>query len=67
MGQHIADYAKGLAASNQPSYEKAFAKYLRNNLPPEKVPEHFEAAKANITALLTKEKPKRSQSEVENP
>ncbi len=55
-GQHIADYAKNLASSNPQQYEKAFSKYLKDNLPPEKVPEHFDAAKGTIAALLPKEK-----------
>jgi large subunit ribosomal protein L18 len=57
-GQHIADYAKGLVSSNPQQYEKAFARYLKNDFPPEKVPEQFDAAKETITALLPKEIPK---------
>ena len=57
-GQHIADYAKSLASSNPQHYEKAFSKYLKENLPPEKVPEHFDAARATIAALLPKAEPK---------
>lgn len=67
-GQHIADYAQRLAASDPPHYEKAFSKYLKAGVPPEKLPERFDTAKTAIAALLPKEppakKPRKSRRKV---
>ncbi len=55
-GQHIADYATTLS-SNPELYEKAFSKYLKNKLSPEKLVEQFENTKKKISAPPAKEKP----------
>lgn len=41
MGQHIAEYAKLLAAKDQTLYKKQFGFYLKNKLKPEKITENF--------------------------
>jgi large subunit ribosomal protein L18 len=67
-GQHIADYAKHLASSNVQSYEETFSRYLQNSVSPEKVPEQFEAARDEISAVLKERKPrKKTKRKVENP
>jgi large subunit ribosomal protein L18 len=49
-GVHIAQYAKALAATEK--YMTAFSKYLENNLPPERLPEHFEEVRKAIIAAF---------------
>ncbi|MEM0057840.1 MAG: 50S ribosomal protein L18 [Candidatus Bathyarchaeia archaeon] len=49
-GLHIAQYAKMLAATEK--YMTVFSKYLENNLPPEKLPEHFEEVKKAVIAAF---------------
>ncbi|MCK4497630.1 50S ribosomal protein L18 [Candidatus Bathyarchaeota archaeon] len=44
-GKHISDYAKSLASSNMELYEKTFSGYLKRNLEPEKLEEHFETVR----------------------
>lgn len=67
-GQHIADYAKNLAASNTELYEKTFSEYLRNKLSPEKITEHLGAAKEKIASSSKKEEgEKKSKRKAENP
>jgi large subunit ribosomal protein L18 len=61
-GQHIADHAQSLVSSNPPQYEKVFSKYLKDNFPPEKVPERFDAAKDAIAALLPKGQPSKEKT-----
>lgn len=58
-GQHIADYAKGLASSSSELYEKTFSKYLEKKLSPEKLTEHFEAVKEKIAPSPKKGKTKK--------
>lgn len=62
-GQHIADYAKQLAANQQEAYSRQFSQYLAAKLPPEELPEHFTQTKEKIQesfkpAAEKKEKPK---------
>jgi large subunit ribosomal protein L18 len=49
-GVHIAQYAKALAATEK--YMAIFSKYLENNLPPERLPEHFEEVRKAIIATF---------------
>jgi len=46
-GEHIAKYAKNLA-SDPKNYQTKFSKYLKQKLPPEKLPAHFTEIKKNI-------------------
>lgn len=48
-GQHIADYAKQLAA-NPEAYQAQFSEYLSKKMNPEKVPEHFSQIKEKISS-----------------
>jgi large subunit ribosomal protein L18 len=46
-GRHIAAYAAFLKKDKK-KYEKNFSQYIKNNLDPEKLPEHFEEVKNKI-------------------
>ncbi len=46
-GEHVANYAKQLKA-NKEKYQKQFSKYLKANIDPEKLPEHFDQVKKSI-------------------
>ncbi len=48
-GQHIADYAKQLAA-NPEDYQTQYSEYLSKKMNPEKVPEHFSQIKEKISS-----------------
>jgi len=48
-GEHIATYAKKLAASNPELYQRFFSNYLAHKLKPESLPEHFEEIQGKIT------------------
>jgi len=50
-GEHIVQYAK-ILSSNQEKYASAFSEYLKNNIPPENLPEHFEEVKEAIIAAF---------------
>lgn len=47
QGQHIAQYAENLK-SNDEAYQNQFSRYLRNDLPPEELPDHFNQIKQAI-------------------
>lgn len=47
-GEHIAKYAELLVSTNKEKYMRYFSEYLARGLPPEKLPEHFEAVKEKI-------------------
>jgi large subunit ribosomal protein L18 len=47
-GVHIAKYALLLQKENPSKYQAHFSNYLRMNLPPEKIVEHFEEVKNRI-------------------
>jgi large subunit ribosomal protein L18 len=49
-GKHISDYAKTLASSNMELYERTFSGYLKRNLEPEKLEEHFETVKKAMSS-----------------
>ncbi|MFT4297565.1 MAG: 50S ribosomal protein L18 [Candidatus Woesearchaeota archaeon] len=48
QGNHIKAYAENLAKEDKPRYEKLFSLYLKNNLKPETLPEHFQEIKSKI-------------------
>jgi large subunit ribosomal protein L18 len=48
-GQHIADYAKQLAA-NPEAYQAQFSTYLSKKVNPETIPEHFSRIKGKISS-----------------
>lgn len=48
-GQHIADYAKQLAA-NPEAYQARFSEYLSKKMSPEEIPEHFSQVKEKISS-----------------
>lgn len=48
-GQHIADYAKQLAA-NPEAYQARFSEYLSKKMNPETLPEHFSQIKEKISS-----------------
>jgi large subunit ribosomal protein L18 len=50
-GEHIAQYAKGLA-SNAEEYQRRFSKYLEQKLPPENLSEHFVEARKELVAAF---------------
>ena len=47
-GQHIAEYAQHLSASEQETYQKQFSQYLKEKLQPEQLPGHFSQVKEKI-------------------
>ena len=49
-GEHIAKYAEMLSTENPEKYSRHFSEYLARNLPPQKLPEHFEEIKEKILA-----------------
>lgn len=46
-GEHVAAYA-ALLKKDSKKYQKQFSVYLKNNLDPEKLPEHFDEVKGKI-------------------
>jgi len=50
-GDHIAKYAKSLGVGSD-EYNAKFSKYIANGAAPEKLPEHFNKVKAEITAAF---------------
>jgi hypothetical protein len=48
-GEHIAKYAKSLGAGSE-EYTAKFSKYTAQNVAPEKISEHFNKVKAEITS-----------------
>lgn len=55
-GEHIAKYAKSLGAGSE-EYNAKFSKYAAQSVAPEKMPEHFNKVKAEITAAFKAPKP----------
>lgn len=47
-GKHIADYAAKLKKEDKQKYERIFSKYIKNNLSPEEMPNHFNETKNKI-------------------
>jgi len=47
-GRHIAQYAEALRKDDQARYRKQFSQYIKNNIQPEKMHEHFEEARKKI-------------------
>ncbi len=50
-GEHIASYAAMLSQNSPELYERLFSQYLKNGLPPEELPQHFEEVKEKILKL----------------
>ena len=50
-GEHIAKYAKSLGAGSE-EYNAKFSKYTAQGVAPEKIPEHFNKVKAEITDYI---------------
>ncbi len=55
-GDHIAKYAKSLGAGSE-EYTKQFSQYTAQGIAPEKIPEHFNKVKTDITAKFKGGKP----------
>jgi large subunit ribosomal protein L18 len=51
-GEHIAEYAKGLAA-NVEVYQSKFSRYLVQKLAPESLPEHFSQVRTGMIAAFS--------------
>lgn len=49
-GEHIAEYAEMLASEDYERYSRFFSEYLARNLPPQKLPEHFDMIREKILA-----------------
>lgn len=47
-GEHISNYAQELKTENEKKYESQFSNYLKKDLQPEKLPEHFKEVKEAI-------------------
>jgi large subunit ribosomal protein L18 len=47
-GEHIANIAKKIKAEKPDEYNKRFSVYLKNKLPPENLPRHFEEVRKKI-------------------
>jgi large subunit ribosomal protein L18 len=52
-GEHIVKYAKSLGAGSE-EYSAKFSKYIAQGVAPEKIPEHFNKVKAEITGSFKK-------------
>ena len=52
-GEHIAKYAKSLGSGSE-EYSTKFSKYTAQGVAPEKIPEHFNKVKAEITGSFKK-------------
>jgi large subunit ribosomal protein L18 len=52
-GEHIAKYAKSLGAGSE-EYSAKFSKYTAQGIIPEKIPEHFNKVKTEITSSFKK-------------
>jgi len=52
-GEHIANYAKVLKEENPDRYQRQFSSYLSREIPPENLPEHFEAIKEKIVKAFS--------------
>jgi len=52
-GEHIVKYAKSLGAGSE-EYSAKFSKYTAQGVAPEKIPEHFNKVKAEITGSFKK-------------
>lgn len=61
-GEHVAKYAKSLGVGSE-EYNKKFSKYLAGGVAPEKLPEHFNKVKAEITAAFKGGKPAAEEAE----
>jgi len=55
-GEHIAKYAKSLGVGSE-EYNAKFSKYIAQGVAPEKLPEHFNKVKGEITAAFKAGKP----------
>ena len=55
-GDHIAKYAKSLGVGSE-EYNAKFSQYIANGVAPEKLPEHFNKVKSEITAAFKGGKP----------
>lgn len=51
-GEHIAKYAELLISIDKEKYQRYFSEYLARELPPEKLPEHFDAVKGRILEIF---------------
>ncbi len=47
-GEHISDYAQKLKSDDEKKYQSQFGGYLKNDLQPESLPEHFKEVKEAI-------------------
>ena len=47
-GEHIAALAKKLKTEKPDEYKKRFSVYIKNKIPPENLPKHFEEIKKKI-------------------
>jgi large subunit ribosomal protein L18 len=47
-GEHIAKYAATLKEEDPERYERLFSQYLKNGLPPEELPDHFDQVLSKI-------------------
>lgn len=52
VGEHIANYAKMLSVNHE-KYASAFSQYIKNNIPPENLPQHVVEVKEAIIAALS--------------
>ena len=60
-GEHIAKYAKSLGVGSE-EYNSKFSQYLAKGVGPEKLPEHFNKVKAEITAAFKGGKPEAEEA-----
>ncbi|HMK94725.1 MAG TPA: 50S ribosomal protein L18 [Candidatus Limnocylindrales bacterium] len=54
-GEHIAKYAKSLGSGSE-DYNAKFSKYIAQGVAPEKLPEHFNKVKSEVTASFKSSK-----------
>lgn len=54
-GEHIARYARLLKDSDEEKYKRQFSQYIKNNLPPEELPKHFDETLQKIRCAYENE------------
>lgn len=63
-GQHIAEYAQQLSANEQEIYQKQFSQYLKEELQPEQLPEHFSQTREKIVDSFKPPEERKKEPEI---
>lgn len=63
-GQHIAEYAQQLSSNEQEIYQKQFSQYLKEELRPEQLPEHFSQTRERIVDSFRPPEERKKEPEI---